>query len=102
MSYNRQWQILLALVLSCPVSLSAQMPPQPGKLIIRSEQPGIVFINQKNTNQRTTATFIVSPGNYQVSVRDQEGKPICNEKAIAVDAGQTTQVTCSKGDWTQP
>ncbi len=63
------WLLLLATV------LPAQSPKQPGKLAITSVPKGAsIFVNGSKMGQPTDATFVVSPGNYRVSVIGRRGE----------------------------
>jgi hypothetical protein len=92
--------MLLALIMLLPTGLEAQMPPQPGKLVIYSVPEGaVVTINSQEQQQHTNATFIVSPGNYQVSVTNSNPALNCPSKPVSVSAGQTISLTCTSGGW---
>jgi PEGA domain len=91
----------IALALLFPPALSLQMPPQPGKLVIRSEPTGAtIAINGKATGQQTDATFVVSPGTYKVSVGGPDGKSNCVGIILTVASGQTVGGVCSGTSWT--
>ena len=93
-------EIPLCWVLLFPPASTPQMPPQPGKLVIRSEPAGAtVTVNGKITNQPTNATFVVSPGTYTVSVAGETGKPNCPEITVKVSSGQTVERVCSGTSW---
>src|ERR1700751_4228433 len=96
-------EIPLCWALLFPPAFAAQMPPQPGKLVINSEPTGAtITINGKITNQPTNATFVVSPGTYTVSVASEAGKLNCPGIPITVTAGQTQVRVCSGTGWAPP
>ena len=95
------FEIPLCWALLFPFTMTPQMPPQPGYLVINSEPTGAtVTINGKITNQPTNATFVVSPGTYTVSVAGRGGKPNCPGIAITVSSGQTVTRVCTGTTWT--
>jgi hypothetical protein len=74
------------------------MPPQSAKLVILSEPGGAsITINGKPMNSKTNATFVVSPGTYQVSVA--AGALVCAETKLTVVGGQTLTKTCTNMGW---
>lgn len=100
MSYRISLEILLGLTLLCPPALSPQMPPQPGKLVIKSEPTGArITINGNIQPQRTNSTFLVSPGSYQVSVGVKGEKTSCSVILLKVSPGETVERVCP-GNWT--
>lgn len=91
--------LFLSLMLASFV-LRSQMPPQPARLVISSEPTGaIVTINGHQVDQRTAATFVVSPGKYAVSVAAPDGSVKCPEVVRKLAAGQTLILTCSAEGW---
>jgi hypothetical protein len=81
-----------------PVYLSSQMPSF-AKLIVRSTPTGAeIVINGNDTRQKTDAEFVVSPGDYTVSV---SGSANCGNKRVTLATGETRTLTCSGGTWSQ-
>jgi len=101
MAYRICLGIIMGLVFLYPPALLAQMPSQPGTLVINSEPTtgATVTINGKTTGKQTNATFIVSPGSYTVSVGSEGGNPYCAAKSIPVGPGQTAVWLCSGTTW---
>jgi len=92
--------LLIAILssLACPIALSSQLPSF-AKLIVKSTPTGAdITINGNATHQKTDAEFIVSPGDYAVSV---SGSANCGEKKVTVATGDTRTITCSGGVWSQ-
>jgi PEGA domain len=90
----------IASILMFSATLRPQMPPQQGKLTISSEPTGEpVTINGRHMNQLTNATFIVSPGNYRVSVASANGGPACGDITLGVAGGQTVTRNCTRAGW---
>lgn len=92
----------LSFLFLLPAFLWAQMPPQPGKLIISSDPAGAdVTINGSHMGQRTNATFVVSRGQYAIAVSSQETNPKlnCPAKTLTVYAGQTYTLQCTAQGW---
>lgn len=88
------WLLLLA------AALSAQSPKQPGKLTISSVPKGAsISLNGSKMGQPTDATFVVSPGNYRVSVTGGAGNLNCPTKSVTVSAGSTVDLNCSAAGW---
>ena len=102
MTYRISLGIIMGLIFLYPPALLAQMPSQPGTLVINSEPTtgAMVTINGKATGKPTNATFIVSPGTYTVSVGSKGGNPYCAAKSIPVGPGQTAVWLCSGTTWT--
>lgn len=94
---------ILTLVLLVPAALEPQiMPPQPGRLNIYSQPAGAsVYINGQKQSHPTNATFVVTPGNYRVSVSAANASFSCPEKQLTVNPGQTLNLTCysSSRNW---
>jgi hypothetical protein len=78
-----------------------QSPGQPGRLVINSkpEQGAAITINGQAMKQLTNTTFVVSPGNYKVTVKNRNGNVSCPSQDFSVSAGQETTVTCSGTHW---
>lgn len=94
------WRVLTAAIGLMPLGLWAQMPPQPGKLIILSEPSGaIVTINKNKMQQLTNATFVVSAGLYTVSVTSADKSFACPDTPINVAGGQTITRRCTAAGW---
>jgi len=92
--------ILGLTVLLLPAAPRAQMPPQPGKLVISSEPSGaVVTINGMKMSQATNAVFAVSAGRYQVSVRSADGTLVCAEITVSVSRGETAARLCTVKGW---
>jgi hypothetical protein len=92
--------LVFASLMLASSALRSQMPPQPARLVISSEPAGaIVTINGTQVAQRTAATFVVSPGNYTVSVAAPDGSVKCPGVAHKLDPGQTWVLTCSAKGW---
>ncbi len=98
-------RMLSALMLVFPVGLQSQMPPQPDKLVINSDPTtgAVVTINGQQQPQRTNATFIVSPGTYQIKVV-QGSQPAFTcikdgKNSVPISPGQTVVLTCTPGGW---
>ncbi len=90
--------MLLAAIGTLPLAASAQMPPQSAKLVILSEPSGAtVKINGQTMHSTTSATFVVSPGTYLVSVA--AGALVCPEIKLTVVGGQTLTKTCTSTGW---
>ena len=93
-------KLQVAILLLLPAALQPQMPPQSGRLVISSEPTGaVVTINGKQMGQHTNATFVVSSGNYRVSVASVDGSLHCAEIIISVSGGQTVGRTCTAKGW---
>jgi hypothetical protein len=91
-------KVLLAAVGFWPLVLAAQMPPQTAKLVIMSEPSGAtVTINGNPMPSMTNATFVVSPGQYEVSVA--AGALVCPKITLKVSGGQTLTRTCTSMGW---
>lgn len=100
MRLDTSWKLLPYSLLLIPALLLPQMPPQPGRLTISSDPAGaIVTINGRQVSERTNASFVVSPGNYQVSVASQDGKLRCPEITLTVGAGRTVARNCVANTW---
>ena len=90
----------VGLVVLLPAAPRAQMPPQPGKLVISSEPSGaIVKINGHGMDQHTNAVFAVSAGEYRVAVSSADGALACPEIKISVASGQTAARLCTAKGW---
>jgi hypothetical protein len=90
--------MLLAAIGMWPLAASAQMPPQSAKLVILSEPKGAaVTINGQPMNSTTNASFVVSPGKYDVSVA--AGALVCRSITLTVTGGQTLTKTCTAMGW---
>jgi PEGA domain len=88
------WLLLLA------AALPAQSPKQPGKLTINSMPKGAsIFVNGSKMGQPTDETFVVSPGNYRVSVTGGSGNLNCPTKSVTVSAGSQVDLNCSAAGW---
>jgi hypothetical protein len=100
-STGRATRILGLMVLLLPAEPSwAQMPPQPGMLVISSEPKGaVVTINGMKMSQATNAVFAVSAGRYQVSVRSTDGTLACAEVTVSVSRGETAARLCTVKGW---
>jgi hypothetical protein len=87
-------------LLSAPVALF-QSPGQPGRLVINStpKDQAAITINGQAMRQLTNTTFVVPPGNYKVSVKNQDGSINCPPQNLSVSAGQETTATCSGTHW---
>jgi PEGA domain len=102
MSHKTLWKkkLQLTILLLLPAALQPQMPPQSGRLVISSQPTGaIVTINGKEMGQHTNATFVVSSGNYRVSVASADGSLHCTEIILSVSGGQTVGRTCTAKGW---
>ena len=87
------WMLLIA------AALPAQSPKQPGKLAISSVPKGAsIFVNGSKMGQ-TDATFVVSPGNYRVSVTGGTGSLNCPTKSVTVSVGSQVSLNCSTSGW---
>ena len=54
-----------------PALLSSQRPPAPGRLSVTSTPPGAkITIDNHDMGKETDFTFVVSPGDHQVSVKE--------------------------------
>lgn len=94
-------RIVLRCFLLFPLALLSQMPPQPAKLVIKSNPSGArITINGRSMTQRTDVTFLVSPGTYGVAASGDSGNPNCAERKVQVWSGQTATLTCDKAVWT--
>jgi PEGA domain len=88
------WMLLIA------ATLPAQSPKQPGKLAITSVPKGAsIFVNGSKMGQPTDATFVVSPGNYRVSVTGGAGNLNCQTKSVTISAGSQVDLNCSTSGW---
>src|SRR5215467_3522256 len=98
MRFSKCDATILTLLALVPAQLQPQiMPPQPGKLNIYSQPAGAaVSINGQQMQQRTNASFSVSPGTYQVSVT---GPSLKCSKQVQVDPGQTVVLNCTTSGW---
>ena len=98
MSLSRMSQVVeigMCLVLLLSAKGSAQTPPQPGRLSIKSNPGGAtITINGQPMSQKTNAIFVVSPGPYKVSIVGVTGNPNCPEQKVQVSSGQTSEVHC--------
>jgi hypothetical protein len=91
-------RVLLAAMGFWPIALAAQMPPQTAKLVIISEPSGAtVTINGNPMPSMTNATFVVSPGQYTVSVA--AGALVCPNITLKIAGGQTLTRTCTSMGW---
>ncbi len=100
MKLETSLKLLPISFLLSPALLLPQMPPQPGRLTISSNPAGaIVSINGRQVAQRTNATFVVSPGNYRVSVASQDWKLNCPEITVTVEGGRTAARNCTANVW---
>jgi PEGA domain len=92
--------VLVASTMLLPTAPRAQMPPQPGKLVISSEPTGaVVTINGQKMSQPTNAVFAVSAGTYKVSVSSADGVLSCAELTLSVSGGQTAARQCTPKGW---
>jgi hypothetical protein len=91
-------KVLPVLLLVVPAMLPPQMPPQPAKLVIYSEPSGAMITINGQPQRRTNATFIVSPGNYQILVTNSSPALNCS-KSVTPSAGETVTLTCTAGGW---
>jgi hypothetical protein len=106
MRFSRQAAMMLAPILLIPAALRPQiLPPQPGKLNVYSKPAGAtVYINRNPMTQPTNAAFVVTPGTYQVSVKQSNttltcsatprGKSLSDGIEVSVSAGQTVTINC--------
>jgi hypothetical protein len=86
--------ILCACLLLFVEPLSSQRPATPGRLTVKvtSTQETFITIDGQDTNQKTPATFAVSPGDHSVSL---PGVPRCKApKTITVSSGAPSSVNC--------
>jgi len=71
-----------------------------GKLEIKSVPDGAnISVNGRRLEQKTDATFVVSPGNYRITVTGGPGSLNCGERSVSVYSGNVTTVTCTKDGW---
>ena len=92
--------VLLALIVLCSLVSWSQMPPQPCKLVIKSEPPNATVTINGVSGKHTEVTFIVTPGTYKVSVGGQGGNPYCAERSISLTTpGQMVAWLCSGTTW---
>jgi hypothetical protein len=84
----------MAAALLLPMQLSSQMP-QLAKLIVRSvpNRGAAISINRQPTGQFTDAQFVVSPGDYTVSVSGTETCGASNQ--VTLRAGEAKTLTCN-------
>jgi hypothetical protein len=95
---NYLMRMLLAAIGMWALAASAQMPPQSAKLVILSEPKGAaVTINGQPMHSTTNATFVVSPGKYDVSVVARA--LVCPSITLTVSGGQTLTKTCTAMGW---
>ena len=100
MRANQILMLLPAFFFLLPTGKQPQMPPQPAKLSIFSQPAGaVVTINGRQMQQRTNATFVVSPGTYQVAVENSNPPLHCPARAVTLTAGETLAVTCTSNGW---
>jgi len=104
MSSRVMWltiEMSLCWSLLCPTAMSFQSPGFGGaRLAITSKPPGAkILINDKTMPQVTDFTYVVSPGNYTVSVIGGTGNLNCADKPVSVSSGQEVTVTCSGNGW---
>ena len=84
--------ILCACLLLFAAPLSSQRPATPGRLKVTSTQDASITIDGQDTNQKTPATFAVSPGDHSVSL---PGVPRCKApKTITVSSGAPSSINC--------
>jgi hypothetical protein len=84
--------ILCACLLLFAAPLSSQRPATPGRLKVTSTQEASITIDGQDTNQKTPATFAVSPGDHSVSL---PGVPRCKApKTITVSSGAPSSINC--------
>jgi PEGA domain len=94
LEWRFSWLLLIA------AALPAQSPKQPGKLAITSVPKGAsIFVNGSKMSQPTDATFVVSPGNYRVSVTGGAGNLNCPTKPVTVSGGSQVDLHCSAAGW---
>jgi hypothetical protein len=92
--------IAAAMILLLPAAALPQMPPQQAKLVIYSAPSGaLITINNREMQQRTNATFIVSPGTYSVAVQDTDAHLSCANPSVQLSSGQTLVLTCTSSGW---
>ena len=91
---NGMTKAVIAAALLLPLRLSSQMP-QLAKLIVRSvpSRGAAISINRQPTGQFTDAQFVVSPGQYAVSVSGAETCGPSNQ--ITLLAGEAKTLTCN-------
>jgi hypothetical protein len=80
-------------------ALPAQSPKQPGKLTISSVPKGASILVNGSKKGQTDATFVVSPGNYRVSVTGGTGNLNCPTKSVTVSVGSMVDLNCSAAGW---
>jgi hypothetical protein len=97
--YKTSSKVVLVSVLLWTASLWPQMPSL-GRLVISSEPAGAtVTINGRQQSQLTNATFVVSAGNYTVSVVSADGKLKCGAIPLTVPVGQVVRRNCTATGW---
>lgn len=94
-------KITTSLTLLWPHILLFQSPGRPGRLVINSTptEGAAITINGQTMKQLTNATFVVPPGKYKLSVKNQDGSISCQPRDFSVSAGQETIATCSGARW---
>jgi hypothetical protein len=97
----RAIKLFLCWAMLCPPVLPLQAPSL-GRLVIASDPPNAtITINDKVMSQPTDSTFVVGPGTYSVAVKGGPGNLSCAAKNIAISAGQSVKVTCTKAGWSE-
>jgi hypothetical protein len=96
-------ETLLYLLLLFPGSLSSQRPAAPGKLSVTSTPPGgKITIDKQPMGKDTDFTFVVSPGDHYVSVRNPSMPKCANPAKVSVISGSTISINCSVTGWSAP
>jgi hypothetical protein len=93
-------ELSLLWVFVRPSTISSQSPGfNWGRLVVQSEPQGAeIWVKGKDANRQTNSTFVVSPGNYSVSLT---GSAKCGGQSFQVNSGGATTITCKDGQWTQ-
>lgn len=93
-------EIALLATLYFPAAVALQMPPEPGKLVVKSTPSGAPVFIDRISRGNTDITFLLVPGRtYLVEVKGEQG--LSCSKSVAVSSGQTITWTCTDKGWKQ-
>src|SRR5580658_1545267 len=89
-------------VLLFPLPLSSQRPELAGKLTLTSTPPGArITIDNQVMGQSTPFTFVVSPGEHNVTVTSA-ALTNCGKKRVSLPPGSAISLNCASKGWDNP
>src|SRR5215469_11214653 len=89
-------EIMVCCLLLFPALLSSQRPPAPGRLTVTSTPPGAkITIDKQSMGKETDFTFVVSPGDHQVSVKADGLGKCANPTTVSVPSGSKVSINCT-------